>query len=177
MSKLGQLVIAWDEVLQRDDYPELMQQLQEWYRSSGHVAFLDQGEAATKDVYQMLSLASLRVGQDARSVPYQQYPDWVRLGVLNTAARWAAGQCATCTHSPAIRRPAPVVSAAWKPDLIVCTSCAHLLELPRLSAADKTCDGCGYVVPDTETIWSFTVSHGWLMFQAGACDACRFWPL
>jgi hypothetical protein len=175
MSKLGKAVLAWDEFLQRDDYPEQLAELRQWYHASGHTSFVDQGDAATGQLVEALSETAMRVGSEGLPLGYKSYPDWVRLGVLGTIARWAAGQGATCQDSPSISRPRPVVSAAWKPDLVVCTACLHLLELPSGSVTDKTCDGCGYVVPDTETIYSFTISHGWLMWQAGACVNCRFW--
>lgn len=175
MSKLGQAVLAWDEFLQRDDYPEVMEKLQQYLRTSGHTAFLDQGEAATNEVWQMLAETTVRVGNEQLPIPYEKYPAWLRWGVLDTATRWAVGKGSTCPHAPSITRPQPVASAAWKPGLVVCTACTHLLGLPRGSAKDRTCDGCGHVVGDDAIIWAFTVTHGWLMFQAGACDDCRFW--
>ncbi|MER7363602.1 hypothetical protein [Nonomuraea wenchangensis] len=175
MSNLGKAVLAWDEFLQRDDYRERLDQLRQWFRASGRTSLMDQGDAATEQLVEALSETALQVGSEGMPLGYKSYPDWVRLGVLGTIARWGAGEGTTCRHAPSIARPRPVVSAAWKPDLVVCTACLHLLELPHSSAANHTCDGCGYVVPNTEILYSFTISHGWLMWQAGACADCRFW--
>ena len=77
-------------------------------------------------------------------------------------------------HAPTHRRPEPVFSAAWRPGLVVCTQCLHLLGVTGV--ADRTCDRCGHVCDGIEAgdpIYSGTVFVGELGYQFGTCGDCR----
>ena len=65
-------------------------------------------------------------------------------------------------------------SCAWRPGLVVCASCLHLLD--AVGAADKTCDRCGYIVEgvdDDDPIYTSTVFLGGLGFMCATCSDCR----
>ena len=110
--------------------------------------------------------------------PPEQLPpsgvdDWMRLGLLDTLLAWFAGTGNTCLHMPDPRRPEPVWSCAWKPRLVVCNHCLHLLK--TAGDADRTCDCCGHLCAGTDTddpIYICTVLLSALTYQAGTCRDC-----
>src|SRR5690349_12137455 len=93
---------------------------------------------------------------------------------LAEAPATAAGfpGASTCRHSPDPNAPQPVFAAAWKPGLITCAGCVHLLSLRKGSAADSTCDACGHQCAGPEEgdgIYAAMVQVGPLVFQYGVC--------
>jgi hypothetical protein len=109
--------------------------------------------------------------------PYATYPAWVTLGVQQALAEWAAGTAATCQHQPVIAAPRPVHAAAWKPGLVVCGACTHLLALARTDPRDSRCDGCGHQCtgPDHgDGIWAHVIVAGALTYSVGVCGPCRW---
>ncbi|CAN5578122.1 hypothetical protein BH09ACT7_BH09ACT7_16110 [soil metagenome] len=94
---------------------------------------------------------------------------WLRLGALDALVGWLTNVGSTCLHSPNPVQPQPLWSAAWKPNLVVCTRCLELLRVR--GRADRLCDCCG-----TDTlgvgISTVTVVLGALVYQAGACAGC-----
>ncbi|MFI6513578.1 hypothetical protein ACIBCT_38745 [Streptosporangium sp. NPDC050855] len=171
------LALAFDELLHRPDIADIVKDVQTRIHAAGHGWILDQADAATRDTNSVLTAAAAAAGSNALHLNLVDHPDWVRLGLLDTLARWAAGQASTCMHSPNVMRPQPVLAAAWKPGLVVCAACAHLLQLPKGSARDRTCDACGVVVPSSGAIWSTAASHGGFVYQVGVCEPCRYWPV
>lgn len=171
----GRAVLALDDVL-CDLTPETLAAVGDrfptWYR--------DQARAASRQIITGLQNAAERGAVDhAADMPADQHPGWVRLSVLDSLVRWFAGTADTCLHGPHPSRPQPVASAAWKPGLIVCGHCTHLLGAPADSPIDRTCDACGHIVTGDdagEPIYPFTVVCGVLMHAAGVCAGCRYWP-
>ena len=107
-----------------------------------------------------------------------EHPDWVRLGLISAFMGWILGRSSTCLHNPDPRYPQPIAAAAWKPGLVVCGRCAHLLAIPRNSVKDRTCDGCGRVTTGPENddgIWPNTIVHGPLVYSLGTCRDCLYW--
>lgn len=103
-------------------------------------------------------------------------PDWLRLGIADTYARWWTGQADTCLHAPHPARPRPVVAAAWRPGMVVCAPCGGLLGLPRGSTRDRTCDACGHVAAGADhgdPMYPITIASGPLTYLAGTCGPCR----
>ncbi|MFD8556804.1 hypothetical protein ACFV1N_05885 [Streptosporangium canum] len=171
------LAITLDDLLHRPDLGDIVKDIHTRIHDAGHGWILDQAAAATRDTNNTLTAAAAATGSNLLTLRLPEHPDWVRLGFLDTIARWVTGQAATCTHNPHPARPQPILTAAWKPGLVVCSACAHLLQLPKGSARDRTCDGCGVIVPGSGTIWSTAVTHGGLVYQVGVCEPCRYWPL
>jgi len=171
----GRAVLALDDLL-CDVAPETLAAVGDrfpaWYR--------DQARAATTQIHTGLQNAAARGTIDhTAAMPASQHPGWVRLSVLDSLVRWFAGTADTCIHNPHPSRPQPVMSAAWKPGLVVCGRCTRLLGAPPDSEADRTCDACGHVVAGLdagEPIYPFTVVCGLLMHAAGVCGDCRYWP-
>ena len=63
--------------------------------------------------------------------------------------------------------------AAWKPGVVVCAQCVHLLGVSGI--ADTICDGCGHQckgASEGDGITPFVTFTGSLGYQAGACDSC-----
>jgi hypothetical protein len=174
MVTAGRLALALDELLCKLTSEQL---------AALHAAvppwFLDQADAAARDVRENWQAHHLAGGiEQFVGLPTADYPEWVRLGVTDTLATWWLGRHTACMHDPHPMRPQPVHSAAWKPGLVVCARCAHLLAIPRNSATDRTCDGCGRVVAgvdDGDPMYPFAVNAGVLTYAVGACDDCRFW--
>ncbi len=81
-------------------------------------------------------------------------------------------------HSPTPQHPQPVFAVAWRPGLIACALCPHLLHVGMGTRAGRTCDLCGRVVdglPD-DPIYPMTLAFGLLLYRAGFCTACRPLP-
>ncbi|GGQ23673.1 hypothetical protein [Streptosporangium pseudovulgare] len=170
------LAIALDDLAHHPDLAEILNTTRTAIRAAGYSWILDQADAAARDTCNTLTTAAAATGSTPLSLPLDQHPDWVRLGLLDALAAWITEQATTCLHQPHPARPQPVISAAWRPRLVVCSACAHLLRLPKGSAKDRTCDGCGQVVPDHGAIWSAAASHGGFVYQYGVCEPCRYWP-
>lgn len=109
-----------------------------------------------------------------RGFSHSEMPDWVRLAALDILVRWNEKDPSlrTCVHSPDPLSPQPISSAAWKPGLIVCMKCMHLLMCAPGSREDRTCDHCRKYVPEGEAIFSLVTTIPPLMYQFGACREC-----
>lgn len=175
---IGRAVLAVDDLLQRPDLGDLITRLRTSYRDAGQAWFLDQGDAATRQVRTGLAALTADSGAVLTGLMPSEHPDWIRLGLLTALMTWCAGKADTCVHVPDPRRPQPVAAAAWKPGLVVCSRCSHLTSLPRGSVRDRTCDSCGTVTGSAHGergIWPVTVSQGSFMYMAGVCVDCRYW--
>lgn len=134
-----------------------------------NVALKDQVLAAQAEA---ITTEEGRLRHNARWVPHQGLPEWVRLGMLDVTLKWFEGQALTCIHMPAAERPQPVFAAAWKPGVVVCARCRHLLAV--VGVADTICDGCGHEckgMPD-DGIKPVTAFVGMLAYQVGVCVSC-----
>lgn len=172
---IGQAVIALDELLCRDDIADIRDALCEVIPTG----FADQCRAAATDTTRgMKDLAATLDGTFHSDVPTGTVPAWIRLGLLTTLAQWTAGHGSTCLHAPSPDRPVPVHAAAWRPDLVVCSQCQHLLHLRPGSAADRRCDGCGTVttgVENNDPIYPSAVQIAQLSYAYGVCGDCVHW--
>lgn len=113
-----------------------------------------------------------RLRHKARWVPHAGLPEWVRLGMYDTLLKWSEDQALTCIHMPTINKPQPVFAAAWKPGVVACAQCRHLLTV--VGVADTICDGCGHEckgMPD-DGIKPVTAFVGALAYQFGVCVNC-----
>ena len=174
----GPLTVAVDDILTTMT-PDECDQLADWVESHAPAAVraqFDQLEAAAGEALDVLAVeAAILGGTGVFHSTVRDVPDWIRLGVLSAYVGWAAGKASTCMHSPHATRPHPVYAAAWKPGLVVCVRCPHLLELPRGSAKDRTCDGYGRVTTGPEHgdgIRPSRVQYGPLILAYGVCSDC-----
>lgn len=176
---LGRLVLALDDALIGDD-PAMHAALTR-LRAAWPAGLLDQADAAERDASRTLGAAAAAAGSaPPTAVHADTFPAWFRLGALDALTRWAAGKARTCQHAPDALHPQPVTAVAWKPGLIACRACPHLFRLPRGSAADRRCDGCGRVTAGAEVgdgIRPSTVQLGPLIYTAGACRDCCWGPV
>jgi hypothetical protein len=133
---------------------------------------LDQVSAAAADTIHLMEKSLDKPGGAMPIAPHQ-LDAWIRLGILDTFAQWFNGTGRTCLHSSNPRRPQSVWSAAWRPNLVVCTHCVGLLRLR--GDAGYTCDACGRVCAGPEhgdPIHTVAVVLGALSYQAGCCRDC-----
>lgn len=175
---LGRLVLALDDAMTGAD-PAMRAALLA-FGAVAPVALADQLDAATDDTTRTLGAAAEAQGARRVLIPATAAPAWFRLGAVEALTRWSAGQASTCFHAPHPARPQPIAAAAWKPGLIACLACPHLFRLPRLSAADRRCDGCGRVTTGPEHddgIHPNSVQFGPLLYTAGACRDCHWGPI
>lgn len=151
------------------------EQCRDLARVLGPSPYLDQYLAASADAADALAQTAA-TWPTSRAVPWRPgdlpAPIWLQL--VATVVAWGAEGATVCLHNPHPRRPQPVWAAAWKPGLIVCGSCRHLLRLPRNGPADRTCDLCGHVCPDEDgqRIAGVLVTYGPLTYSWGACPDC-----
>jgi hypothetical protein len=134
----------------------------------------DQRDAATNHAFHIQSSIAVLYGMSPVRGEYPDYPDWIRLGVTQTVAEWVTGKARTCLHAPSMRRPQPVFMAAWKPNLVVCRPCCHLLQYRHGSVKDRTCDCCGHVVSGEppDLITANSVRLGSVTWFYGLCTGC-----
>lgn len=169
----GPVALALDELLGRTP-PADLARLAERLRAA-QPAWADQAAAAAAGATAVMTDIAAAGGGVAVPAHPIEVPEWVRLGALTAWSGWVLGQASTCAHSPHPARPQPVLAAAWKPALVVCGACSHLLKLPRNSAADRRCDGCGRVTTGVENgdgIYPSMVGLGPLVFAHGTCRDC-----
>ena len=170
-SAIGAAVLIADEVLGDAD-PAVLDLL----RHAVPVALRDQTEAATDDAHRVLLAEAAALGVEGENIPHRDMAEWVRLPLLDTWVRWCTGRGRTCLHEPHPDRPEPVFAAAWRPGLVACARCPHLIQLRRGSAKDRTCDRCGRVTTGPERgdgIHPGRVQLGPLLFAYGCCGDCR----
>ncbi len=163
----GPLTLALDDLLCSPDLDLLAAEL----RATLPTSLLDQADAAARDIAHRLQPTAARFGMQARHPSPVDVPAWLRLGALHALTGWAAGHADTCRHNPNPHRPQPVAAAAWRPDLIVCGACTHLLAIPNGSPTDRTCDACGQECDDG--IYPCTIVLGLLAYAFGVCGDCR----
>lgn len=171
---VGAAVLAADDLILG---PRLTQ-LAATVRATAPGWLLDQLDAATDQVTAGFHHAAAAGRVHLQCSPAAEHPGWVRLGALHALVSWTAGTATTCMHAPALHRPQPVSGAAWKPDLIVCAACTHLLAVRRGDVVDRTCDGCGHITTGTangDGVYPGTVQLGPLMWSFGCCERCRYW--
>lgn len=133
-------------------------------------AYVDQTKAAQRDV---IAEREQVLGHKARWAPHAGLPEWVRLGMYDALLGWSEGTAATCIHQPNFGRPEPVYAAAWKPGVVVCAKCRHLLAVTGV--ADTVCDGCGHEcqgMPD-DGIMPVSAFVGALSYSLGVCMSCE----
>ncbi len=137
---------------------------------------VDQLDAASRDSINATRLAYRAGGQqqiEESLNDWSEFPEWIRLQLADTFLAWSEGTGTTCLHDPTPQRPQPVIAAAWRPRLVVCGACTHLLRCT--GAADRTCDGCGRVVAGLDQgdpMRTITVMFSALAFQVGVCHDC-----
>ncbi|MGC5329784.1 hypothetical protein [Micromonospora sp. DT62] len=165
--------LALEQLMLHPRYHQLVDAI----RAATPAGLVDQADAATRDALRFMTAAARHANADsAHPTAAADVPDWVRLGLLDTLTAWADGRVSTCRHQPTPDRPQPVLAAAWKPNLLVCAACAHLLALPRNSDRDRTCDACGHQCTGPEHadgIYPGMVQLGPLIYQYGTCAGCR----
>lgn len=101
-----------------------------------------------------------------------EVPMWVRLGMLSVTTAWVAGDARTCMHDPRADGAVPGWAVAWKPNLVACPQCLHLLEAGG-GVEEYRCDCCGRVsLPEHGGVAVATVGNGSLLYRAAACPDC-----
>lgn len=136
---------------------------------------VDQEALAHRDatIEALLKAFADQRGGQRRLVEHSKIPDWIRLGAVSALAQWVAGESETCTHVPSPNgAPFAVIAAAWKPGLVVCAQCQHLIA--GLSEEEEMrCDCCGRITTMEEGgIHALSISTGSIMYRAGACASC-----
>ena len=133
-------------------------------------ALADQAAAAQQQTIGLF----LAAGDQGRTVLRTDIDEWVRFCALDTVLGWVEGRGRTCMHSPSWRRPEPTFSCAWKPGLVVCVRCTHLLA--AVGVADRTCDRCGRECLGVEVddpVYPGAVFIGEMAYEYGTCGDCR----
>lgn len=147
----------------------------EWH-AAVPTAQRDQADAAIDETRRVAHAIAPRIGAEASGITTAaQLPGWLRLALLDALARLMDGTADTCRHSPTPRSPQPVMAAAWRPGLVVCLACVHLLPQCRGSAADRTCDSCGRVCAGTpdDPIYPGLLAFSVVLFEYGTCRDCK----
>ncbi len=172
----GPVALALDEVLTN---PELVASVAELAAVLVDPSTRDQLAAAARDTDHLAdALTEAGVFGPRMEFGAEEVPGWLRLPLFELWCSWVLGRASTCMHAPRVDRPQPVFSAAWRPGLIACVRCAHLLQLRPRSIADRTCDSCGRVTTGPENgdgIHPSAVLFGMVTYYFGACGDCRPW--
>lgn len=166
----ARIAVAVDALFRAGRHEELVAAA----RSVTPAGWSDQADAAVTELDTRSRALARTPGARYDQLPYEEYPAWLTLGALSTLAAWGEGRAETCLHSPSAARPQPVNAAAWRPDLIVCPGCLPLLQLPRGSVQDSTCDGCGRVCGPDAPLTTVVVVLGLCTYSVGVCPACTW---
>lgn len=156
-----------------DDLAELLQRHGCRLPDPEPSALGDQLAAADDEQSAVFAATAKILGTDVLDVDRRQVEGWVRLLLLDATLSFLRGQSDLCMHSPSPRCPEILYAAARRPNLIVCAQCTHLLHLKKGSTQDRTCDGCGTVVPHDIGLRPRAIKGAapiTLMF--GTCDGC-----
>ena len=137
-------------------------------RSRAPVHIRDQFDAAASHTERLFADMGHAMQSTVGALDYTNIPDWLRLRLVDTLARFAAGTLDVCRHAPRIDRPQPVVSAVWRPGLIACLPCIHLIK--ATGTDDRTCDKCGHVCAGL--IHACSITYGPLIYFYGLCPRC-----
>jgi len=133
----------------------------------------DQLDAASAEISQTVGLLGAHLGAEPIGLPaWAALPAWLRLSVTATLCSFAAGTASTCMHAPHLGRAEPLHAAVWRPGLIACSRCSHLLEVHGPAA--HTCDGCGRVCPPAheDGVRLVALAVGPVLFVTGTCSDC-----
>lgn len=134
-------------------------------------------DSASRETYRRLEGAGAFGGRVAALTSDAPLPKWLRISIQETLLTWGAGRGRTCLHGPTMKPLAPVFSAAWKPWLVVCPKCTHMLTVRggRGSEEDNTCDACRRIASRTgdDFLQPSMVTVGPLTYMFGACKTCR----
>jgi hypothetical protein len=100
-------------------------------------------------------------------------PDWLQAKIRTQTQAWTDGTVRVCTHDP--RPGAPVYMVAWKPELVTCPQCTHLLLVVTDHDQANRCDCCRRVTAGTEEDHTYgaQATLGALTYSFAACSACR----
>jgi len=142
-------------------------------RGSVPVDLRDQHDAAATEAFRTLVQMGAHLGsKPVRPPGWASLPGWLRLSAVDTMLGFFAGTGRTCLHATP-HRAEPLFAAIWRPGLVVCSSCRHLLA-PRRGPDAHTCDGCGRVCPPTpeEGVRPVTLQLGAFLFSTGTCPEC-----
>jgi len=142
-------------------------------RALAPVHMVDQFDAAASHVERLFKGMGANMKATIGGIDFPNVPDWLRLTLVDTWAGFIEGTIDTCQHAPRIDRPEPVVSAVWRPGLIVCAHCIHLTK--ATGASDLTCDRCGRVcagLDHGEGIHPCSLTFGPLVYFFGLCPDC-----
>lgn len=143
-------------------------------RTTVPVDLRDQLDAASAEISRSVALVGAHLGAEPIGLPaWAALPAWLRLSISDTLISFAAGTGSTCMHGPHLGRAEPLYAAIWKPGLVTCVSCSHLLALGSGPAA-HTCDGCGRVCPATheDGVRLVALAVGPVLFVTGTCSDC-----
>jgi hypothetical protein len=132
----------------------------------GLTAIMDQVAAAARQVQAGLHAQATRSGQLLRNIAADP---WVRRVVADVGTAARACRLRACRH---LGSPQPVITAAWRRDLLACPPCAGFWFDLAGTKADRLCDRCGR---DTgaDGIHPGLVGAGAVLIMLGACDACH----
>lgn len=168
---LGQLATFLDDLRVND--PDTAEALWQLGRETCGTAWSDQADAAGDDALKVATAIADLVTSPGSVHPTAQAvadtPEWVRLGMLDTQLAWLAGRARTCMHDPHPDRPEPVLAAAWKPRLVVCSACTYLLDA---GASDAICDGCGRDTTGQGISPSTVMPGNGFCYLVGTCEDC-----
>jgi hypothetical protein len=134
--------------------------------SPSRTALLDQVDAAARQVQAGMHAQATRTGQPLRNIAADP---WVRRVVADVGAHALAGRLRACRH---LGSPQPVITAAWRRDLLACPPCAGFWFDLAGTKADRLCDRCGRDTADNG-IHPGLVGAGAVLVMLGACDACH----
>jgi hypothetical protein len=127
-------------------------------------ALLDQVDAASRQVR-----TGLRAIADGGGFQLGAGDEWAREVVDDLLDRALTRRLRACPH---ITSPQPVVTAAWRRNLITCWACARLVfDISSDPIADATCDACGRYTAGR--IHPGMVAAGPLMILVGRCGRCK----
>lgn len=95
-------------------------------------------------------------------------PVWLAAKLTAQREGWRLGIARTCTHNPKPGQTA-VHMCAWRPELVACPLCAHLLNITEKDPRGARCDCCDMVA---DTIGG-KMTIGGITYWFSVCEPCQ----
>lgn len=89
-----------------------------------------------------------RLRREPRVQTFADLPVWLAVKLTAQRQAWVSGVARTCTHDPKPGRSLAHM-CSWKPELVVCPQCTHLLSITENDPSSNRCDCCDRDVAET----------------------------
>lgn len=107
--------------------------------------------------------------RESRVRTIEDLPVWLAAKLYAGREGWRLGIARCCVHNPSPGR-AIVHMCSWKPEIVACPRCTHLLAIAKSDPRTHQCDCCGRDGVDT-TGGKMTIAG--ITYWFAVCESCQ----